>query len=110
MALGIVDDAIRYEVHLRATLASSTCFRVTDKEAVAMSRYIVQHDGLFLGSSSACNLVACIKVAKSFGTNSGRVIATILYVGYSRVWVLLTLGRCDSGSRHYSKVSDLASY
>lgn len=72
MALGFIDDAIR----------------VTDKEAVAMSRYLVQNDGLFLGSSSACNLVACVKVAKFLGRDSGRVVATIL---------------CDSGTRHYSK-------
>ncbi|CUA68904.1 cysteine synthase A [Rhizoctonia solani] len=72
MALGVIDDAIR----------------VTDKEAVAMSRYLVQHDGLFLGSSSACNLVACVKVAKALGKNSNKVVATIL---------------CDSGTRHYSK-------
>ncbi len=61
--------------------------RVTDIEAVAMSRYLVQHDGLFLGSSSACNLVACVKLAKTM--EKGSVIVTIL---------------CDSGSRHYSKV------
>ncbi|KAG9090471.1 hypothetical protein FS749_000511 [Ceratobasidium sp. UAMH 11750] len=72
MALGVVDDAIR----------------VTDKEAVSMARYLVQHDGLFLGSSSACNLVASIKVAKMLGRDSGKVVATIL---------------CDSGARHYSK-------
>ncbi|KAG8773708.1 Cysteine synthase 2, partial [Ceratobasidium sp. 428] len=72
MALGVIDDAIR----------------VTDQEAVSMARYLVQNDGLFLGSSSACNLVASIKVAKSFGRDSGKVVATIL---------------CDSGSRHYSK-------
>lgn len=52
---------------------------MTDEEAVAMSRYLVQHDGLFLGSSSACNLIACIKVAKMLGRDSGRVVATILY-------------------------------
>ncbi|GAB1524670.1 Cysteine synthase 2 [Rhizoctonia solani] len=72
MASGMIDDAIR----------------VTDKEAVAMSRYLVQNDGLFLGSSSACNLVACIKVAKELGRGKGKVVATIL---------------CDSGTRHYSK-------
>ncbi|KAG8740110.1 hypothetical protein FRC10_004739 [Ceratobasidium sp. 414] len=62
MALGVIDDAIR----------------VTDKEAVSMARYLVQHDGLFLGSSSACNLVASIKVAKALGRGSGKVVATIL--------------------------------
>ncbi|KAH7339891.1 tryptophan synthase beta subunit-like PLP-dependent enzyme [Rhizoctonia solani] len=72
MALGVIDDAIR----------------VTDQEAVAMSRYLVKNDGLFLGSSSACNLVACVKVANSLGQGSGKVVATIL---------------CDSGTRHYSK-------
>ncbi|TBU31620.1 PALP-domain-containing protein [Dichomitus squalens] len=72
LALRIVDDA----------------FRVTDEEAVAMSRYLVHHDGLFLGSSSACNLIACIRLVKKFGWNNGERVVTIL---------------CDSGSRHYSK-------
>lgn len=66
----------------------SDAFRITDAEAVAMSRYLVQHDGLFLGSSSACNLVACIKLVKKMGWKEGQHVVTIL---------------CDSGSRHYSK-------
>ncbi|KAJ3824122.1 tryptophan synthase beta subunit-like PLP-dependent enzyme [Lentinula raphanica] len=72
LALPIIDDA----------------FRITDAEAVAMSRYLVQHDGLFLGSSSACNLFACIKLARQMDWKEGKTIVTIL---------------CDSGSRHYSK-------
>ncbi|PIL36040.1 hypothetical protein GSI_01700 [Ganoderma sinense ZZ0214-1] len=63
-------------------------FRVTDEEAVAMSRYLVHHDGLFLGSSSACNLIACIRLVKKMGWNNGERVVTIL---------------CDSGNRHYSK-------
>lgn len=51
-------------------------YRITDAEAVAMSRYLVDHDGLFLGSSSACNLVACVRVAKRLGR--GSQIVTIL--------------------------------
>ncbi|KAH9485525.1 Cysteine synthase 2 [Psilocybe cubensis] len=74
LALPILDDA----------------FRITDAEAVAMSRYLVKHDGLFLGSSSACNLVACVKLAKQKGWTHGKTIVTIL---------------CDSGTRHYSKNS-----
>ncbi|KAE9386770.1 PALP-domain-containing protein [Gymnopus androsaceus JB14] len=73
LALPIVDDA----------------FRITDAEAVAMSRYLVQHDGLFLGSSSACNLVACVKIAQKMDWKEGQTIVTIL---------------CDSGNRHYSKM------
>ncbi|KAJ6507297.1 tryptophan synthase beta subunit-like PLP-dependent enzyme [Mycena vitilis] len=72
LALPIIDDA----------------FRVTDPEAVAMARYLVQHDGLFVGSSSACNLVACVRLIKKMGWQSGERIVTVL---------------CDSGSRHYSK-------
>lgn len=54
--------------------------RITDAEAVAMSRYLVENDGLFLGSSSACNLVACIKLVKKMGWKEGQRIVTILYV------------------------------
>ncbi|OBZ70978.1 Cysteine synthase 2 [Grifola frondosa] len=72
LALPIIDDA----------------FRITDAEAVAMSRYLVRHDGFFLGSSSACNLVACVKLVKKMGWKDGQRVVTIL---------------CDSGSRHYSK-------
>lgn len=72
LALPILDDA----------------FRITDAEAVSMSRYLVKNDGLFLGSSSACNLVACIKLVKKMGWKDGKTVVTIL---------------CDSGNRHYSK-------
>lgn len=50
--------------------------RIMDVEAVAMSRYLVTHDGLYLGSSSACNLFACVRLAKKLG--KGTRIATIL--------------------------------
>lgn len=43
-----------------------------------MSRYLVQHDGLFLGSSSACNLMACIKLVKKMGWKQGQHVVTIL--------------------------------
>lgn len=51
-----------------------------------MSRYLVEHDGLFLGSSSACNLVAAVRLAKQMPKDSR--IVTIL---------------CDSGARHQTK-------
>lgn len=62
MGLPIIDDA----------------YRIKDKEAIAMSRYLVQNDGLFLGSSSACNLVACVKLAKEMKWKENQVIVTIL--------------------------------
>ncbi|KAK2465230.1 hypothetical protein APHAL10511_002584 [Amanita phalloides] len=72
LALPIIDEA----------------FRITDAEAVSLSRYLVKHDGLFLGSSSACNLMACIKLVKQMGWEDGQTVVTVL---------------CDSGTRHYSK-------
>ena len=45
-----------------------------------MSRYLVHHDGLFLGSSSACNLVACIRLTKKMGWSKKQKIVTILWV------------------------------
>ncbi|RXW16045.1 hypothetical protein EST38_g9804 [Candolleomyces aberdarensis] len=73
LGLPVVDDA----------------FRITDAEAVAMSRFLVKNDGLFLGSSSACNVMACVKLVKKMGwEGSGKCAVTIL---------------CDSGTRHYSK-------
>lgn len=62
MGLPVIDDA----------------YKIRDKEAVAMSRYLVQNDGLFLGSSSACNLVACVKLAKEMRWKTNQVIVTIL--------------------------------
>ncbi|CAD6566855.1 MAG: hypothetical protein TREMPRED_003032 [Tremellales sp. Tagirdzhanova-0007] len=51
-------------------------YRISDAEAVAMSRFLVQHDGLYLGASSACNLVACVRLAKTL--SRGSRIVTIL--------------------------------
>ncbi|KAI8338986.1 putative cysteine synthase [Chlamydoabsidia padenii] len=61
-------------------------YRVTDEEAVKMSRFLVREDGLFLGSSSAVNCVAAVRVAKELGP--GHVIVTLLN---------------DSGQRHLTK-------
>ncbi|KAG2353305.1 hypothetical protein BDR07DRAFT_721411 [Suillus spraguei] len=72
LAIPIIDDA----------------FRITDVEAVAMSDTSFKMTVLFLGSSSACNLVACIKFCKEMGWRDGQTLVTIL---------------CDSGNRHYSK-------
>lgn len=51
-----------------------------------MNRYLLKHDGLFVGSSSAMNCVGAVRVARTLGP--GHTIVTIL---------------CDSGMRHLSK-------
>jgi cysteine synthase A len=76
--LDIIDDAYRYARFRPDLMPYTDGNRISDEEAVAMSRYLVQHDGLYLGSSSACNLVAAVKLAKRLGHECR--IATILYV------------------------------
>ncbi|RJE23253.1 cysteine synthase [Aspergillus sclerotialis] len=66
----LVDDAIR----------------VTDAQALAMARWLVEKDGIFIGSSSAVNCFAALKTAMQLGP--GHRIVTVL---------------SDSGSRHLSR-------
>ncbi|KAG0334453.1 hypothetical protein BG004_000401 [Podila humilis] len=70
MSHGFIDDAIR----------------VTDQEAVDMARYLVNQEGLFIGSSSAVNCVGAVRIARELGP--GHTIVTLL---------------CDSGQRHLTK-------
>lgn len=93
-ALPLIDDAFRYATPLYRSLNKRSSFllcRVTDAEAVAMSRHLAKEDGLFLGSSSAVNLVACVRLAKKLGP--GARIVTILWCATSspRVMRWLTL-------------------
>ncbi|KAJ1914757.1 Cysteine synthase 2 [Tieghemiomyces parasiticus] len=60
--------------------------RVTDQEAVWMARYLVNREGLFIGSTAAVNCVAAVRTALTLGP--GHTIVTIL---------------CDSGQRHLTK-------
>ncbi|KAM7194501.1 tryptophan synthase beta subunit-like PLP-dependent enzyme [Rhypophila sp. PSN 637] len=60
--------------------------RVTDEQACRMARWLVQHDGIFVGSSSAVNCVAAVVTA--LGMPTGSVVVTVL---------------CDPGMRHLSK-------
>lgn len=83
---GIGINRLTHNFNLGQSLITDA-FRTTDQEAIAMSRHLVHSDGLFIGSSSACNLVACVRLAKTMP--KGSTIVTVL---------------CDSGVRHQSKV------
>lgn len=65
--------------------------RVTDAEACAMARFLVEKDGIFVGSSSAVNCVAAVRTALQMG--QGKRVVTIL---------------CDRGDRHLSKFWKMA--
>jgi cysteine synthase len=60
--------------------------KVTDEQACRMARWLVENDGIFVGSSSSVNAVAAVVTAMTLPPGS-RVV-TIL---------------CDSGTRHLSK-------
>ncbi|KAJ5899919.1 hypothetical protein N7495_004663 [Penicillium taxi] len=60
--------------------------RVTDAQALAMARWLVEKDGIFIGSSSAVNCFAAVKTAQKLGP--GHRIVTVLG---------------DSGARHLSR-------
>lgn len=60
--------------------------RVTDEQAIKMAKFLSVNDGLFVGSSTAINAVAAVKLAENLGTDSRIVIIA-----------------CDAGSRHLSK-------
>lgn len=60
--------------------------KVTDDQACRMARWLVEHDGIFVGSSSSVNCVAAVTAA--IALPPGSQVVTIL---------------CDSGTRHLSK-------
>lgn len=71
----IIDDAIR----------------VSDQELLDMAHWILEHEGLLLGSSSSLNIVAtCIYAAqlRMKNQNTGKRLVTVI---------------CDSGTRHLSR-------
>ena len=60
--------------------------KVTDLQAMQMARWLVERDGIFVGSSSAANCVAAVVAAMKM--ERGSRVVTVL---------------CDSGTRHLSK-------
>ena len=63
--------------------------RVTDQEAVDMAHWILRTEGLWIGSSSAMNVVGAIRAALALPANSS--VVTII---------------CDGGQRHATRFWD----
>ena len=59
---------------------------MTDEEILHMCYYLIENEGLFLGGSSAMNLVACVKYGRE---KKGRNVVTIAH---------------DSGIRYIKKL------
>ncbi|RYZ48773.1 MAG: pyridoxal-phosphate dependent enzyme, partial [Proteobacteria bacterium] len=62
-------------------------YQISDQELVTISRHVRDHDGILLGSSSALNVAAALRLARSLGR--GKRIVTIA---------------CDLGERSASKL------
>jgi cysteine synthase len=62
-------------------------FQGSDREVIEMAHYLLKHDGLFIGSSAALNVVGAMRLARKLGI--GHTIATIL---------------CDGGGRYQSRM------
>ena len=77
--------------------------QVTDEEALSMARWLVEKDGIFVGSSSCVNC--------EFKVSAIDCMFTQLRVGFAAVKLAKTMGPghrivtilCDSGTRHLSK-------
>ena len=62
-------------------------FRISDEPAITELQNLLKYEGLYLGGSSAINLLGAVELAKQMG--KGHTICTIL---------------CDSGQRYESKI------
>jgi cysteine synthase A len=77
--------------------------KVTDVQAMAMARWLVEKDGIFIGSSSAvnCKFRNFYTVTKhSFLPQGVAAVQTALTLGPGQCVVTVL---CDSGTRHLSK-------
>jgi cysteine synthase A len=61
--------------------------KVSDEEALKMARFLSVRDGLFIGSSTAINAAAVIKLCKATGIEGKNIVIVA----------------CDSGTRHLQK-------
>ena len=68
-------------------IAVDRAYQISDEEALPIIYDLMQHEGLYLGGSSAINIAGAAAMARDMGP--GHVIVTIL---------------CDSGQRYQSKV------
>jgi cysteine synthase A len=61
--------------------------RKTDAQAVAMAHWLLDHEGIFVGGSSALNVVGAAAIARELP--AGSTVITIL---------------CDGGARYLSRI------
>ena len=70
-------------------------FQVTDQECLHMAYFLIDNEGLFLGTSTALNLVTCVKAARKY-TN-------FLKQKKSKGRIVICTQGCDQGLVYLSK-------
>jgi cysteine synthase len=85
LAEGIGLDRVTCNLALGLACIDSA-IRVTDQEAVDMAHWLLQNEGLWVGSSSSMNIVGATRIALEM--SKGAKIVTIL---------------CDNGNRHQTR-------
>jgi cysteine synthase len=85
IAEGIGLDRVTHNLHMGLSVIDDA-IQVTDQEAVDMAHWLLWHEGIFVGSSSAMNVVGAVRTALSLPPDS--TVATIV---------------CDSGHRHVTR-------
>jgi len=61
--------------------------KIADVEALNIARYMIRHEGLLVGSTTAVNLAAVVKTCKRFNLKGKRIVTVC----------------CDDGFRHITK-------
>ena len=76
--------------------------KITDEQAIAMARWLVEKDGIFVGSSSAVNCklkTSDMRLLLMYETGAAAVRTAVRLGPGHRIVTIL----CDSGTRHLSK-------
>ena len=73
---------------LKESCKIDIAYTISDQAAVTMSRWLLNREGLFLGSSSALNCCAALRLAKEKDLGPDKTIVLLL---------------CDGGQRHVTK-------
>lgn len=78
--------------------------RITDQEIVDTAHWLLRHEGLFVGSSSALNVAAACRLAVSLSASATKdtLSGGRLRMASSRPVIVTVI--CDSGQRHVSRL------
>jgi cysteine synthase A len=86
----------------KATQYIDDAYKISDQDVIDMAHWMLKYEGLFIGSSSALNLVATVRFAQSLKQQQRqeqRDSASSVAM-YKKIVTVI----CDSGHRHLSRL------